>query len=1093
MKKILFILFFVVLFQSVLPGASAGITPASHRQNKTVECIGNELNAVLFYLTAQNFLPNTFASLSGKEELTLEIDWPADIKMTGWVNAHQQNGAFFKPVFVRKKGKYNVLQIKISQDTVQKRLKRHYVHIFVYFRMPAQAEKTFSWKVISSGKILAKETNKLKTVGVIDRNAKLAKTYRAYICQPGADSIYMPARLMDERINYYKRLGLDTLETIYGTARRTSEKNSRKMLSAGLEVAGLRLGGLYDLQKKYYTEKNFGAAGLVGSMKKFCDEIRQREDIYYKNFCAPHTNAFAIDWEPSMIRQNSSGYDDAATVTAFAQKFNIKEKLTPQILKSKYAKQYASFRQELYCMPIKTIRDMVKKYKPRAAFYVCHGSGLPWKDLDYQVYDKYADFHLPMIYTGSTMSFFNSVEDMSTYVNKKKLMPITELAYSGAVNYSDVNACVMNLLSPALAGCAGVGQWPGLTELDGGIHYAFYRTKVLLAPVIDIFQQGKSAKIGIKPLPFQKKIIRTGDSEIDLSYPQWSSSAIIRAKEFRNRCAIGILNLNARETLFTELTLPDGKAPRYLIEPDKKQYMRLSGKAQKVILKTAPHSPGIWLLTQDTAECAGMKQITSAKFAEEFANEQRKNASRSGNTVSLGKKGSFDISYMTQNKLPLLTIKTQDECIGFSTSGGRIMHWSKGNSGNLISSSIPQGGFAMDMFWLPRSGRWSGDEVADMTLESCTNDGNTVKITYSGSLNRTLNGCTLTKVYTLKKDKPGIRVNVMLRNGNPDPRNTFSHWSHNFLAQDSKLTEYAVFTQDGRKADTSQPTSCYPNAVLTSAEKTLLGVPKHQREAVRSTFGIYDKAAGTGFIFTYPENFLMNYRFGSCADVMMKPVTLPHNGILKINYHIQAEQIKFNKFSARVKTLSEQTNRLSENEESSDSSNLLSTLLRQKRCFVPRTLKNNAAWHIENDVLHIDMPQENSVIDLRSKGVEIKPGKKYLLSMQVKIEKLLFRNAKSFFIVYMYNQSNNKHSFLRFSGSGSSSGYLTVQLPFESDRILGGKLESRPIVMLKLENLSGKFAFRNFTLIELPQNADLKRGVISSDGKMHTGSGFRVR
>jgi hypothetical protein len=202
--------------------------------------------------------------------------------------------------------------------------------------------------------------------------------------------------------------------------------------------------------------------------------------------------------------------------------------------------------------------------------------------------------------------------------------------------------------------------------------------------------------------------------------------------------------------------------------------------------------------------------------------------------------------------------------------------------------------------------------------------------------------------------------------------------------------------------------------------------------------------------------------------------------------------MEFNSFSAKVKTLSEQKNRLSENEESADRSNLLSTLLRQKKCFVPRTLKNNAAWNIENDVLHIDMPQENSIIDLRSKGVEIKPGKKYLLSMQVKIEKLLFRNVKSFFIVYMYNQSNNKHTFLRFSGSGSSSGYLTVQLPFESDRILGGKLESHPIVMLKLENLSGKFAFRNFTLIELPQNADLKRGVISSDGKMHTGSGFRV-
>ena len=237
----------------------------------------------------------------------------------------------------------------------------------------------------------------------------------------------------------------------------------------------------------------------------------------------------------------------------------------------------------------------------------------------------------------------------------------------------------------------------------------------------------------------------------------------------------------------------------------------------------------------------------------------------------------------------------------------------------------------------------------------------------------------------------------------------------------------------------------------------------------------------------------MNYRFGSCADVMMKPVTLPHNGTLKVNYHIQAEQMEFNKFSARVKTLSEQKNRLLEEEKFSDNSNLLSTLLRQKRGFVSRTLQNGAAWYIKNDVLRVDMPQENSVIDLRSKGVEIMPGKKYLLSMQIKVEKLNFRNVKSFFIVYMYNQSNNKHTFLRFSGSGSSSGYLTVQLPFEADRILGGKLESRPFVMLKLENLSGKFAFRNFTLIELPPTADLKRGVISSDGKMYSGSGFRIK
>ena len=114
MKKILFILFFVVLFQSVLPGASAGITPASHRQNKTVECIGNELNAILFYLSANNFLPNSFAPLSGTEALTLEINWPSDIEMTGWVNAHQ-GGAFFKPVFAGDELSSEVVVTKLTE------------------------------------------------------------------------------------------------------------------------------------------------------------------------------------------------------------------------------------------------------------------------------------------------------------------------------------------------------------------------------------------------------------------------------------------------------------------------------------------------------------------------------------------------------------------------------------------------------------------------------------------------------------------------------------------------------------------------------------------------------------------------------------------------------------------------------------------------------------------------------------------------------------------------------------------------------------------------------------------------------------------
>ena len=113
--------------------------------------------------------------------------------------------------------------------------------------------------------------------------------------------------------------------------------------------------------------------------------------------------------------------------------------------------------------------------------------------------------------------------------------------------------------------------------------------------------------------------------------------------------------------------------------------------------------------------------------------------------------------------------------------------------------------------------------------------------------------------------------------------------------------------------------------------------------------------------------------------------------------------------------------------------------------------------------------------------------------MQVKTEDQKFRNVKSFFIVYLYNQSSNKHTFLRFSGAGNSSGWLTIQLPFDADRILGDNLQSAPVVMLKLENLSGKFSFRNFSLIELPSSADTARGVVTPEGKKQTGSSYRIK
>ncbi|MBT4818802.1 MAG: hypothetical protein HON70_24050, partial [Lentisphaerae bacterium] len=50
---------------------------------------------------------------------------------------------------------------------------------------------------------------------------------------------------------------------------------------------------------------------------------------------------------------------------------------------------------------------------------------LPIYELDYKAYDKAVQYHMPMIYTGDGMEFFNKVDDFVGYVPKEKIVPIT--------------------------------------------------------------------------------------------------------------------------------------------------------------------------------------------------------------------------------------------------------------------------------------------------------------------------------------------------------------------------------------------------------------------------------------------------------------------------------------------------------------------------------------------------------------------------------------------------------------------------------------------------------------------------------------------
>lgn len=125
----------------------------------------------------------------------------------------------------------------------------------------------------------------------------------------------------------------------------------------------------------------------------------------------------------------------------------------------------------------------------------------------------------------------------------------------------------------------------------------------------------------------------------------------------------------------------------------------------------------------------------------------------------------------------------------------------------------------------------------------------------------------------------------------------------------------------------------------------------------------------------------------------------------------------------------------------------------------------------------------------------LKKGKQYLFAVDVKIKdmkvegKWYTKKAIRALMIYVYG-SNGKHAWLAITGNGSTKGWVTVMLPFNTEKI-PGLATSR--VLIRCNNMSGTVWIQNPSIVELPDGTDMKSHFLLSDGSVYSTNPLRLK
>lgn len=875
--------------------------PAERRSNNTVYLIGSEQNHLLFNIsnrtnkgTHKIKFPDAIV-----KPVMLTVDLPGEIAFLGaQIFRNKSFSSDIKKASIKHDGvTYNRYIIPLNREKnrsfrlktrVIKHSYNYYINLWV--KSPAEFTGKVYWKLKYGDEILAEASSNLKSVGTIDPKLKLPKRFRWHV---SAGLLYtVPDNDYKRFADFCRRMGINSASIgYYGPI-----SAGRKAAYDALRQAGVRnianRGGSFGkyLSGGFRQKSTMANGGLEAATAKAAKQINSEYERNLFKKVAENFDGFNFDYEPASP-QGWPGWDDTNTIAAFAKKLGLKTIPAPKELKGKYRKAYTAYRMELLSRPIFAVEKMLAAVKPME-LAIEQGSGVN-PHLDYKAYDKAVRWHCPMIYTSSPVDYYQRVLALTKYIEPRKIMPVTSSGWAfAAATRQSPQDMVMDTVGTAAAGCGGISHWPGLMWTDEGEFYGFYKGLTIVAQGEDFYFDGQASnEFKVKGMPFENKKINLGFKVLDLSQPDWKTTLFFHEHKLKNETLITILNFNQQYNAFVKIT---GKqlVGKYLVNPVSKSYFTLN--SANAIVEVEKFSPGLWIVTAATKRIAGCRKLNQKVVSSNFQRAKKQFLARRNKAkVQLGTKGKISINYgqidFGGQGTVALNISTPTQKVSFSKSGGRIISWTAADRQFVGGKHFSSDGFCMDLLWLPVQARWSGDQINDMQLVKCLNNGKIATIEYAGEFKKGLPNLRIVKTYTIPVHGNTVKVNVKLINGTALPV-TVAYWNHNVLPSRgySFISKAINYPEQGN--------SIFVAKNLPGKFNQYICMPKQVKGKIGREYSELNKTNGNTVSFKLPANFMNVYRWSSTginmngSEWMTQPITIPAGTGKNISFTISVSQ-----------------------------------------------------------------------------------------------------------------------------------------------------------------------------------------------------------
>ncbi|MBN1553344.1 MAG: hypothetical protein JXA11_01255 [Phycisphaerae bacterium] len=895
-------------FASCLFAASVELWPAERRQNQTQYCYGgdwNTLNIILFSDQGGGAMKNGKYKFdppkSFTEETVLEITLLESVEFLGaYRMGDKKAGKEYETVVVTKDGrKYTKYRVPLDNSLLNQRIQNEYYEMFFWYKPPVELDDTLRWTLTYGQEVLVDSTLRLRTAGVVEPGRAMPNRFGFYPYGPGGLGS-IPEDNYDKLADLFKRLGVTGFETHWGSGLPREDGHPHPMVRAN------RRHGIKNIANMAYFCRDFGKGysmaskgkdsktiGLVEMMDIACEGLESEEAKRAWAKAAPNFDIALYDWEPQGPRE-WPGYDEPASIAAFAKARGIKEPLTPELVKSKYRKDYVRFRMEQTARPVYSLQKTINAVKP-IPLQVEQGDGLSVQ-IDYDVYGNDFPALRPMTYKSTPLAYARDILEMkrTTKVPMIKFMPDITLGWPAVGPFRESpEELLLDVIVSAAGGCGNIAFWPGPHRCDA-IWYGIHEGLTRVAMVEDFYFDGKPVDtISMKGIPYRVEKIDIGNKVIELHGPDFRPVLITFAHQWKEEYLLTLINYHTGQDAFVEIQSHDLRNC-FLADPVHKLYT-VCDDGGKAVVRVKKETPDLWIATKDKNRIMGYTKIDArtVESQRKAAREKYLKTNKAGN-VKLGKVGGIEVAY---DEVPFgggpqitLRVSTPEQTLFFGDSGGRIYDWTvKGMSPFVGKKTYSTDGFGMDLLWLPENSRWKGDETRAMRLVTCDNDGKSARVVYEGEFKNSLPGVTLRKEYMIPAQYAWVVVKLTFWNERSGPV-TLSYWQHNVVTPTSMHfisdSEKPVYEKGG--------TSVFPKEGLSKVFQKDVVSPEEIRGTLRGEYAEYFPETKSGLVFHLPEEFMNVYRWVSpnhgCSgsEWMTIPLTLAAGESKMLHYSIMA-------------------------------------------------------------------------------------------------------------------------------------------------------------------------------------------------------------